>query len=59
MWLSGCVALTSESWKAIMIVNAAISNAVMKVIGLRILFTSADNLKNIVYRPVKNCVHFK
>ena len=47
MWLSRCLALTSESWKTFRTVNTAIASAAMQAAGLRILSTWMESLKNI------------
>ena len=59
IWLSCCLALTSESWKTFRTKNTATASIVMQLTGLAILFTSVESLKNIVYRPIKNCMNFK
>ena len=59
MWLSWCLALTSESWKIFSTKYTATASIVMQLTGLAILFTSAESLKNIVYRPIQNCTNFK
>jgi hypothetical protein len=59
MWLSCCLTLTSVSWKTLTTVNAAIPSVPTKVHGLKTLFTSAESLKNVVYRAIQNFINFK
>lgn len=59
MWRSCSLTLTSESWKTLRTKNTATPSIAMQLNGLEIPFTSAESLKNIVYRPTKNCLSFK
>jgi hypothetical protein len=58
IWLSDCLSLTSESWKTFTTVNTAIPSAAAQLHGLRVLSTSAESLKNVVYRTIQSCMKF-
>jgi hypothetical protein len=59
MWLSCCFALTSESWKTCSNKNTATVSVMKQLAGLAIMFTLAESLKNIVYRPIQDYMNFK